>query len=69
MMTMAVEGVTDIELIAQIGKGAFGLVHRAKMKPHGLVAAKEIDCDVMAKSLGTVDWDILRDHQLGRRFQ
>jgi len=62
MMTMAVEGVTDIELIARIGKGQFGLVYRATMKPHGLVAAKEIDCDVMAKRLGTVDWDILRDH-------
>ncbi len=59
---MPVEGVTDIELLAQIGKGQFGLVHRATMRPHGLVAAKELDCDVMAKSLGTADWAVLRDH-------
>lgn len=59
---MPVEGVTDIELLAQIGQGQFGLVRRATMRPHGLVAAKELDCDVMAKRLGTSDWAVLRDH-------
>ncbi len=59
---MPVEGLTDIELLAEIGRGQFGLVHRATMQPHGLVAAKEIDCAVMAKRLGTADWAILRDH-------
>ena len=59
---MAVEGVSDIDLLAKIGQGQFGVVYRATMQPHGLVAAKEIDCGVMAKRLGTADWAILRDH-------
>jgi eukaryotic-like serine/threonine-protein kinase len=45
-----------------LGRGAFGRVRRGNVPPQGVVAVKEIECQQMADTLGTENWNELRDH-------
>lgn len=60
---MPTEAISEFNISAtRLGGGAFGDVYRAEAQPHGVVAAKVIDCARMSTMLGVSDWEILRQH-------
>jgi eukaryotic-like serine/threonine-protein kinase len=59
---LAIQGVSDIEVISHLGTGSFGTVSSGTLQPHGAVAIKEIDCKRMSRDLGVSDWNLLRDY-------
>lgn len=60
---MAIETLNQIDLIAKLGSGYFGEVHRARLPPHGEVAVKIIPCAKLAGHLNinAGDWPSIRD--------
>lgn len=60
---MPIEAISELELLTFLGRGAFGEVYEAKLRPHGVVAAKVINCAQLAGffNIGPRDWPAIRD--------